>query len=107
MDVDKLITQNKNKRIINNNAKKDKVTHGRKSLMGCLSHETCWSLCHTLRSMVHVIRALLLDHGFKFVLPGYLNNDYLEKRFSCVRSMSGGNSSTNVARIFCSERILF
>ena len=44
---DKQIMQNNNKRINKNNAKKDKSSTGRKSLIGCLSHETCWSLCHT------------------------------------------------------------
>ena len=62
--------QNNNERNIKNNAKKDKVLHGRKSLMGCLSHETCWSLCYTLRSIVHLIRALLLDDGFNFFCLG-------------------------------------
>lgn len=50
--------------------------------MGCLSHEICWSLCHTLRSMVRAIRNLLLDHGFKFIFLGYLNNDSLEKELA-------------------------
>lgn len=71
-----------------------------------LLHETCLSLCHTLRSMVYVNRVLLLEHGFKCVLPGYLNNDCLGKIFICVRSMSCRNSSLTVSSVACSEKIL-
>ena len=80
---------------------------GRKELRGCLSHETCWALFHTLRAMVHVIRILLIDQKFKYVLPGYLNNGHLEKMFCALISMSGGNEATTAAIAVCIKIMLF
>ena len=59
------------------------------------------NLCNVLRNLV---KTLLADYGFRFVLTGFLQSDPLESRFGRYRQMSGGNFFISVKQIIESER---
>ena len=81
-------------------------TQGRKALIGGLSEETFFSLSHTMRLFPDCIVELLETHKFKHVLPGRINNDPIEMRFSLNRHLSGNDLALDVASFCHNERTL-
>ena len=79
---------------------------GRKALIGGLSEETFFSLSHTMRSFPDCIIELLEIQKFKYVLPGRINNDPIELRFSLNRYLAGNDLALDVASFCHNERTL-
>ena len=63
-----------------------------------LKGETSNTLHITLKGMISVCKALL-EFGFKYVLPGTIQSDRIEKEFSTYRQSSGGNYLISVEEI--------
>ena len=63
-----------------------------------LSGETSNALHITLNGMISVCKELL-EFGFKYVLPGIIQSDRIEKEFSIYRQGSGGNYLISVEEI--------
>ncbi|GFW80623.1 transposable element P transposase [Trichonephila clavipes] len=58
---------------------------------GCLSEETFFALRHTVNTIPELIKYLLTEQNFKYVLTGKFQTDSLEARFGQYRQMSGAN----------------
>ncbi|GFU08716.1 transposable element P transposase [Trichonephila clavipes] len=58
---------------------------------GCLNEETFFALRHTVNTILELIKYLLTEQNFKYVLTGKFQTDNLEARFGQYRQMSGAN----------------
>ncbi|GFU14695.1 transposable element P transposase [Trichonephila clavipes] len=66
---------------------------------GCLSEETLFALRHTVNTTPELIKYLLTEQNFKYVLTGKFQTDNLEARFGQYRQMSGANYHVTVQEI--------
>ncbi|GFU87674.1 transposable element P transposase [Trichonephila clavipes] len=66
---------------------------------GCLSEETFFALRHTVNTIPELIKYLLTEQNFKYVLTGKFRTDNLEARFGQYRQMSGANYHATVQEI--------
>ncbi|GFV53760.1 transposable element P transposase [Trichonephila clavipes] len=73
---------------------------------GCLSEETFFALRHTVNTIPELIKYLLTEQNFKYVLTGKFQTDRLEARFGQYRQMSGANYHVTVQEILQSENKL-
>lgn len=71
----------------------------------CFSKQTFNALITTLRAQAHLISDLL-EEGYEFVIPGKLQSDPIEKRFSQYRQMSGGNFLVSLREVLDTEKTL-
>ncbi|GFX45955.1 transposable element P transposase [Trichonephila clavipes] len=63
---------------------------------GCLSEETLFALRHTVNTIPELIKYLLTEQNFKYVLTGKFQTDNLEARLGQYRQMSGANYHVTV-----------
>ena len=73
---------------------------------GKLSKETYFALHHTTKTFIEIIKYLLTDIGFKYILLGKFQTDNLERRFGFYRRMSGCNYNVSVTQVLESEKKL-
>ena len=71
----------------------------------CLSKQTFQALIKTLRAQAQLMTELLQE-GYLYVIPAKLQTDFLEKRFSQYRQMSGGNFLVSLREVLQSEKTL-
>ncbi|GFV46503.1 transposable element P transposase [Trichonephila clavipes] len=71
---------------------------------GCLSEETFFALRHTVNTIQELIKYLLTEQNFKYVLIGKFQTDSLEARFGQYRQMSGANYHVIVQEILQAEK---
>ncbi|GFT52610.1 hypothetical protein TNCV_3765151 [Trichonephila clavipes] len=67
---------------------------------GCLSEKTFFALRHTVNTIPELIKYLLTEQNFKYVLTGKFQTDGLEARFGQYRHMSGENYHVTACRKF-------
>ncbi|GFX25159.1 uncharacterized protein TNCV_2753341 [Trichonephila clavipes] len=73
---------------------------------GCLSEETFFALRHKVNTIPELIKYLLTEQNFKYVLTGKFQTDSLEPRFGQYRQMSGANYHVTVQEILQAEKKL-
>lgn len=71
---------------------------------GSLSTDTGKALIHSTRTIIAMTKFSLQHLKVDYFLPGKLQTDKLEKRFSVYRQLSGSNYSVSVREIMDSER---
>ena len=86
-------SENKDKNVV-------KKKPGRKLIISGLSRDTFFSFSYTLRTCSALIRYLLLDKYFLYVLPGYMNNDRIERYFSFMKYLLGIHIALDISS-FC------
>ena len=69
---------------------------GRKPIIGGSSRD----VSHTLRTYSALIKYLLVDKKFLCVLPGYMNNNRIERYFGLMRYLSGMHMTLDISS-FC------
>ena len=84
----------------NNEDCSDKKLPGRKPLAGGLSADAFLTLSHTLRCYTDFATHLLSKKRFRQVLPGFSNNNRIEKHFCFMRCLSGMHLALDIT-IFC------
>lgn len=72
--------------------------------VGCLTKDTLSALYQSTFVLIKFINYSLTTLKIEYVLPGKLQTDNLEHRFSCYRQLSGGNYHISVTQIFESEK---
>ncbi len=70
-----------------------------------LSAQTSFALASTCRSLASIIEDLLSE-GYDYVLTARFVTDFLERRFSRYRQMSGGRFLVSLREVLNSEKIL-
>ena len=70
----------------------------------CFTRETCAAAYQTTSAMIDFIEYSLQVLEVPYVMPGKLQTDNLEHRFSNYRQMSGGNYNISVNQIFEAEK---
>lgn len=73
---------------------------------GRLTNETHAALSHTVKCYVELVRYLLLDLKFSYVLTARFQTDPLEARFGKHRRLAGTNYHISVREIKASEKKL-
>ena len=73
---------------------------------GHLSKETFVALTHTVDTLILLIKDLLEQQQFKYVLLGKFQTDNLEARFGQYRMLSGSNYLVSVNEVLQSEKKL-
>ena len=71
-----------------------------------ISQETFFTLSHALRAFSECIKILLVEEKFLHVLPGRMNNDPIEMRFSLNRCLSGNHLALDIASFYQNEQAL-
>ena len=70
-----------------------------------MSSQTSRALASTCRSMAAIIEDLLSE-GYEYVLTARFMTDFLERRFSRYRQMSGGRFLVSLREVYSSEKII-
>ena len=78
----------------------EKKLPGRKPLVGGLSTDTFLTLSHTLRCYAEFIAHLVNQKKCRYVLPGFSNNDRIEKYFCFMRYLAGMHLALDITS-FC------
>ena len=78
----------------------------RKQKEGHLTKETFTALTHTVDTLILLIKDLLEQHKFNYVLLGKFQTDNLEARFGQYRMLSGSNYLVSVNEVLQSEKKL-
>ena len=73
---------------------------GRKLIIGGLPRDTFLSFSYTLRIYSALIKHLLLNKYFFYVLPSYVSNNRIERYFSFMRYLSGMHMALDIIS-FC------
>lgn len=97
---EKIFGSNENQNSLVSIDDKDKKSPGRNPLIGGLSADTFLSLSHALRCYADFIEYLLAKKHFKHVLPGFSNNDRIEKYFCFMRCLASMHLALDIAS-FC------
>ena len=71
-----------------------------------LTANTANAIIVTLRGQTMLIKELITEDQYEFVLTGRLQSDAIERRFSRYRQMSGGRFLVSLREVLNSERIL-
>ena len=69
-----------------------------------LISDTYFALKHTVKSLVELLKHLLVTMNVDFVLTGKFQTDDLESRFGHYRQMSGGNRLVSIQEILETEK---
>lgn len=73
---------------------------------GKLTSETQSAVYHTTKTLICIVKYLLQELQFKYVLLGKFQTDHLEGRFGKYRQMSGANYNISIVQILESEKKL-
>ena len=77
-----------------------------KSNNGKLSNETFYSVSFSCRSLVSMIKYILSNRLFKYILTSKFQTDCLESRFGHYRQLSGGSYHIDFTQVLASEKKL-
>ncbi len=69
-----------------------------------LSRETFLAVIHSCKTLVLIARYCLVKLQYKYVLLGKFQSDPIEKRFSWLRQLSGGNFYISVRQLIQNEK---
>ena len=71
---------------------------------GFLTQDTYFAFQHTLKVLVEVVRDLLSESEFAFVLTGKFQTNDSESRFGQYRQMCGGNRLVSIQEVMEKEK---
>ena len=71
-----------------------------------LSQETFLANIQSFRALADLSRHLIQTEDFQYVLPGQIQSDDIERRFSWLRHLAGSNYFVSVRQILESEKVI-
>lgn len=66
----------------------------------CLTPDTHWALSHTTHGLLEMAKYCIHELGFQYFLPGKIETDALEARFSNYRTFAGSQYVVSLRQVF-------